>query len=187
MAQFSDLARCEFDPIGEKFGLLFAFGDESRVIYCNNIVTLNILYDFHRSKEVWIGLRWCRQSPNEPFYTLNDIARLRGGVEIPQINATDLETTRVALKLLVNLTLKYAPDFLRGESRSFEELASFNAQASIDYTRELNIRAARAKAVLAWSSKNYAAVVESFSFIGEGLSNEEKARLEFARAKLRSR
>jgi hypothetical protein len=187
LAQFSDLARCEFDPIGEKFGLVFAFGDESRVTYCNKVVELNILCDFYRSKDVWIGLRWCRQSPNEPFYTLNDISRLRGGVEVPQINATDLETTRVALKLLANLTLKYAPDFLRGDSSAFEELASFNAQASIDYTRDLNIRAARAKSVLAWSSKNYAAVVESLSFIGEGLSNEERGRLEFARAKLKSR
>ena len=123
--------------------------DQQRVRYENGEVFLGVNFDSGRSYE--LGVEIGQKIPNkvERPFSLAEILRLRNVPASATIDGLSVSnTTKLAdhLRLLADLTLSHADDFLTGNDLSFAQVAKLREKESIAYAIQRDLRSARARA-----------------------------------------
>jgi hypothetical protein len=186
---FAAQARNQFDRVAQKYGLSRVTADEQRVRYENDRVFLEINFDNGRSYE--LGVRIGRKVPNQverPF-SFAEILRLRNipaAATVEGLTVENGDELHDRLRMLADLTLQYADDFLRGDYLSFAQVAELRQKESSEYAIQRDLRSARARAELAWKANNYAGVVSALEPLSAHLSPADVGRLEYSKGKVKS-
>ncbi len=183
---FASEARRHFDAVAQQFGLSCVASTEREVRYENDGVFLIVNFDNGRSYELGIEVGGKRRAKPERPFSLAEVLRLRGVADataIDGIMVSDAARLQDALMRLAALTLQHASDFLMGNDFSFAQVARLREKESDAYALERDLRVARARSEVAWTDRDYQAVVKALDPLEQHLSPAEKKRLKYSRMK----
>lgn len=181
---FASEARSHFDAVAQQFGLSCVLSNEREIRYENDSVFLIVNFDNGRSYE--LGVEVGKRSPTKPErpFSLPEVLRLRGVADATAIDGmmvSDAAKLQNALVRLATLTLQQASDFLMGNDFSFAQVAKSRERECDAYALERDLRLARTKSEMAWTGRDYQAVVKELEPLEQYLSPAEKKRLEYSR------
>ena len=184
---FSDEAKRQFERVAEKYRFECVAADERRVRYESTDVFLDVRFDNGRSYDLGIEIGQIIPNKIERPFSLAEILRLKNvseGRSIDGFSASSVTKLRDGLKTLADLTLNYADDFLRGRVSSFVQVPDLREKESLDYAIQRDLRTARAKAVKAWNTKDYAGVIAAYEPVKSHLEPSEVKRLQYSQSKI---
>lgn len=186
--RFSEAAQHAFSFL-EEFGFRLTDDDATHLQYESGHVIVVINWDPRSGEiEVWIGLRPRTGGPQDRF-SLSDILNMQG---------TDSRTRRMPyqvvhenrltpfLESLAHDTRTYAQPGLIGDRIFFRRLETFrSAEAEADM-REMKLRRVRSEAEEAWRSRDLIRLIGLYGAIQGDLSDSERARLVYAKKRVKS-
>lgn len=185
---FASEVRCHFDPVAERFGLSCVASSEQRVRYENEAVFLTVHFDNGRSYELGVEVGRKTSTQSERPFSLVEVLRLReaaaDAASIDGIIVSDAARLPDAIKRLAALTSEYTSDFLRCNDFSFAQVGRLREKEGDAYALERDLRVAKAKSEIAWSSRNFKALIAALEPLEPHLSSAEKMRLEYSRKQL---
>lgn len=184
---FASEAKRHFDPIAQQFGLSCVVSTERVVRYENNNVFLIVNFDNGRSYELGIEVGKKKLGQPERPFSLAEVLRLRGVADVATIDGimvSDAAWLPAAMTRLAALTSQHASDFLMGNDLSFAQVAKLREKEGDAYALERDLRVARVKSEVAWSGRDYRAVIAALEPMEPHLSSAEKKRLDYSRKQL---
>lgn len=185
---FASEVRCHFDPLAERFGLSCVASGEQRVRYENDSVFLTVHFDNECSYELGVEVGRKTSTQSERPFSLVEVLRLReaaaDAASIDGIIVSDAARLPGAITRLAALTSEYASDLLRCSDFSFAQVAKLREKEGDAYALARDLRVARAKSEMAWSSRNFKALIAALEPLESHLSLAEKKRLEYSRKQL---
>jgi hypothetical protein len=184
---FSTEARHQFDPVAQKFGLVCVASTEWGLRYENDKVFLTVNFDSARSYELGVEIGKKNTKYPGPPFSLAEVLRLRDVQDAEFVSGLMIsDETRLpdVLSRLAKLTVSYASDFLMGNDFSFAQVEKMRNKESAEFELVSRLRYAKSTVDVAWSEKDYEAIVRVLEPLEQHLSPAEKKRLEYSRKQL---
>lgn len=184
---FAKEARRQFDPVVQQFGFVFVAATEQGLRYENDQVLLNINFDNGLSYELAVEIGRKGTAYPGPFFSLAEILRLRDIQDaefVSSLMISDEARLPNMLARLVELTVRYASDFLMGNDSSFAQVEKLRSKESSDFELDSKLRHARSIVDVAWKEKDYGVIVKVQEPLESHLTPAEKKRLEYSRKQL---
>lgn len=185
---FAVIARRVFDPVAAAYGLRLNHHTRNRVSYGTREVSLELVYDELRSREVAVLLG--QPLTPEPPLALSDVLSYAAAPPECVRSAELLQTSNMRL---VESRLaewrayleQYAGSLLSGDDSAFAEAYRRRSDRASRYMFELLDRKKIAEADQAWRRRDYGKVVQILSPLSDHLSPAQSKKLEMARRRMR--
>lgn len=185
--KFKEAARAAFDPIADRYHMVFHETHAGSVEYDNNTVRLSIGYDYGRSCELSVSISIMSGEIAEMRSgDLGEILGMKGAAEadmVSKLQIADENNLRPFLLMLAELLMEHAAEFLKGSRDAFKQLAQYCDQRNHRYSLEQRLSYVRADAEKAWKAHNYGGVIRALESIKNHLTPAELLRLDYARKK----
>lgn len=184
---FIDAVHQSFSAISQKYNLKEALlcGDNI-VCYENTKIILEICFDSRRSYELQVIISNKQsKSPNywDKNFNLGFILKIRANSSEKiegMFQTSNPVFIQEVVKKLACLTETYAADLLEGNQDSFYELGILQAIETRKYNLKQKLRHAARTVEKAWTSKDYASVVEAYKPLENDLTPVEKKKLQYS-------
>lgn len=184
---FSTEARRQFDPVAKQFGLICVRSSEHGLRYENDKVFLKVNFDNGRSYEIDVEIgRQCARYA-KPAFSLAEILRLRSvqnATFVSRLMNSDQSRLPSILLRLVRLVCDHASDFLSGNDLSFAQAEKWRNKEAAEFELASQLKFARSTVDVAWSKRDYKAIVRVLEPLEPYLSPAENKRLEYSRKKI---
>ena len=174
-----------FDFLSSERGYTCVGSNPHRVRFESPTTYVDVVFDRDRSYELCLMIR-IAGSADGPF-TMEEVLRLRGAPEMASfslVQVTSQESLAKWMAKFAETLLAYGDDLIEGNEVGFAALARQRRQDVEAYAVQLDLRAARADAELAWRRKDYAGVIKSLKPLRDELTAAEVKKLEYAERSL---
>ncbi|HSY74944.1 MAG TPA: hypothetical protein VK810_05700 [Dongiaceae bacterium] len=178
---FQILAKEAFAFLEINFGFKLHLLTKDLLRYETQDVFVLIGYDSQRSYELSLDLGQINSTTEQSF----NFGEMLRSIKAPHDVASSYQVSseqelKQFLDKLAQALQTYGAIFLKNDAIAFERLAQLRERECKEYALERNLRAARAKAEVAWRSKNYEVVVATLEPFRAALTATEIGKLEFS-------
>jgi hypothetical protein len=178
---FQILAKEAFAFLEISFGFKLQLLAKDSLRYETQDVFVLIGYDSQRSYELSLDLGQINSTTGQSF-NFGEVLR---SIKAPRDVASSYQVSseqelKQFLDKLAQALQTYGAIFLKNDAIAFERLRQLREQEGKEYPLERNLRAARAKAEVAWHSKNYEVVVATLEPFRAALTATEIGKLAFS-------
>jgi hypothetical protein len=189
MTDFKSDVLLAFSGLAARFGLACELLDDRLARFQNYHVFLSVHYDVSRSHElgVEIGERTKAGVAERPF-NLGEILRSLSDFDnaawVCRLRVSDEVHLKEFLEKLATLVEEGTGGLLAGDAGAFAKLSDFRNEESRKYAIDAELRMARRVAEAAWLAKDYRALIGALEPFHRHLSEVERKRLSYAKARI---
>lgn len=180
LANFQFLADMGFRPVQEEITL---------IRYESSAVFINV---FHGRASFELGIEigiLCEPTEHVTLYDIllwADALKAEGFGQHVMFQVSSREGVQQFVPKLASLVRRYGEPFLRGDSTAYTEVLEARSRAARDFEQQVQLDDLRRRVEIAWTSNDFAGVVDLYGSIGTDMTSVEAKKLAYAEKKLRA-